>query len=102
MVGILLSKSRRQSPLPPTKIINLILNGTYREPIVAIAVALVEIAAGEAIVARVVRIAGRGRPIVALAAHIVDIRAGAVARRRQEHSTSCLHLRPLGKRVAVV
>ena len=61
-----------------------ILNGAYREPVVAIVVVRrVEIVAVEVHVVRVVLIVGRGRPIVAVVTHIVDIRAVAVARRRR-------------------
>ena len=80
----------------------IILNGAYREPVVAIvAERRVEIAAVEVHVVRAALIVRRGRPIVAVVAHTADTRADAVARRRQENRTSSLHLRPLGKSVAV-
>ena len=80
-------------------------NGAYREPavaLVAVGVRRAEIAVVESHVAREALIVRRGRPILAVAAHIADIRAVAVARRRQEYCTSCLHLRPLSNGVAVV
>ena len=78
-------------------------NGAYGEPAAAIvADRREELGTVETYFVRTfIVIVGRGRPIVAVVAHISDNRAVAVARRRQEHCTSCLHLLPLGKGVAV-
>lgn len=79
----------------------LILNGAYRVSSVAtVTVLRTEIEATEVQVVRILP-DGRGRPIVAIAAHIVDIRVVTLARCRQEDRTGGLHLRPLGKSVAV-
>ena len=93
-----------QRRLPATRfnvlIINCPENGANREPEAAMAVVRrFEIVAVEGNAVRVDLIFGRGQPIVAV--QNGDLRAVAVARRRQENRTSSLHLRPLGKSVAV-
>lgn len=74
----------------------------YRQPAVtAVSVRGVELVALEVHTVRVAPIVGRGRPIVPVAAHIIDSRAVAAGSGRQEHRTGILHLRPLGRGVAV-